>query len=42
MFQFGENLSKVKFYQNNSGQIFVKLNDGTIMDGVISFFIFFL
>jgi hypothetical protein len=35
MLQFGEDLAQVKFYQNNSGRIFVKLSDGTMMDGVI-------
>jgi len=40
MFQFGGDLAQVKFYQNNTGRIFVKLNDGTMIDGVIwiSFF----
>jgi hypothetical protein len=40
MFQFSEDLTQVKFYQNNNGRIFIKLNDGSMMDGVICFFVF--
>jgi hypothetical protein len=35
MLQFGGDLAQVKFYQNNTGRIFAKLNDGTMIDGVI-------
>ncbi|CAF3352689.1 unnamed protein product [Rotaria sp. Silwood1] len=37
MFQISENLVQVEFYQNNSGHFFIKLNDGTMIDGVICF-----
>ncbi|CAF1335156.1 unnamed protein product [Adineta ricciae] len=32
MLQFEGTLAQVKFYQNNSGYIFMKLNDGTMID----------
>jgi hypothetical protein len=38
MLQFSEDLAQVKFYQNNAGRIFAKLSDGSMIDGVISFF----
>lgn len=38
MFQFHGDLSQVKFYRNNYGQIFAKLTDGSMIDGVRKFF----
>lgn len=36
MFHFTGDLVPVKFYRNNTtGQIIVKLNDGSMIDGVI-------
>jgi hypothetical protein len=35
MLQIGGDLAQVKFYQNNAGRIFAKLNDGSMVDGVI-------
>jgi hypothetical protein len=37
MLQFSGDLAQVKFYQNNHGQIFVKLNDGSMIDGALCF-----
>jgi hypothetical protein len=37
MLQFSGDLAQVKFYQNNHGQIFVKLNDGSMIDGALFF-----
>jgi len=35
MLQLGTDLARIKFYQNPAGRIFAKLDDGTMIDGVI-------
>jgi hypothetical protein len=35
MLQLGGDSPQIKFYQNNAGRIFVKLTDGTTIDGLI-------
>ncbi|CAF2714752.1 unnamed protein product [Rotaria sp. Silwood2] len=32
MLRVRENFAQVRFYQNNNGHIFIKLNDGTMID----------
>jgi hypothetical protein len=40
MLQFSGDSAQVKFYQNNNGKIFAKLNDGSMIDGARLAFIF--
>jgi hypothetical protein len=35
MLQISGDMAQVKFYQNKAGEIFVKFNDGTMIDGVL-------
>ena len=37
MLHFNGDLSKVKFYQNTHGRMFVKLTDGTMIEGAIEY-----
>ena len=37
MLHFNGDVSKVKFYQNTHGRVFVKLTDGTMIEGAIEY-----